>query len=361
MIGWIAPQVKSEIMDPAGPPFDPAVIAETARIHEAAGFDRVLIGYFSDAPDGFLIGAHTANVTGRLGFLLAHRPGFVAPTLAARKLATLDQLTGGRLAVHMISGGNDADQARDGDFVDHAGRYRRTEEYIRLLKKVWTATEPFDFEGEFYRVRRASSEIRCAQTPRIPIYGGGGSVSAVDALAPHIDCFMLWGEPLADTAKFMDGVRQAAGAREAEETPEATDPITFSVSTRPILGRTEGEAWDKAHEYLERIESRMAGRAYRPQNVGSQRLLNAASEQDVYDSCLYMALATATGAPGNSTALVGTPETVAEAMVAYYDLGATSLLIRGYDPLNDAVTYGEELIPRVRALVAERDAETGRE
>ena len=75
-------------------------------------------------------------MTQRLGFLLAHRPGFVAPTLAARKLATLDQLTGGRLAVHMISGGNDADQARDGDFVDHSGRYRRTEEYIEIRKKV---------------------------------------------------------------------------------------------------------------------------------------------------------------------------------------------------------------------------------
>ena len=63
MIGWIAPRVSSEIIPPSGPPFDPEVIAETARIHEHAGFDRVLIGYFSDAPDGFLVGAHAAAVT----------------------------------------------------------------------------------------------------------------------------------------------------------------------------------------------------------------------------------------------------------------------------------------------------------
>ena len=101
----------------------------------------------------------------------------------------------------------------------------------------------------------------------------------------------------------------------------------------------------------------MGGRARKgPQNIASQRLLNAAAEQEVYDSCLYMALATASGAPGNSTALVGTPETVAEAMAAYYDLGAKTLLIRGYDPLPDAIEYGEELIPRVRALIAARDA-----
>ena len=130
MIGWIAPRVSSEIIPPSGPPFDAEVIAETARIHERAGFDRVLIGYFSDAPDGFLVGAHAASVTERLGFLLAHRPGFVAPPVAARKLATLDQLSDDRLAVHIITGGSDADQAKDGDWIDHDARYRRSAEYI---------------------------------------------------------------------------------------------------------------------------------------------------------------------------------------------------------------------------------------
>jgi hypothetical protein len=96
LIGWIAPRTSSELIPPVGPPFNPHVIATTARIHEEAGFDRALSGYFSTAPDGFLIGAHAATVTRRLAFLLAHRPGFMAPTVAARKLATLDQLTGGR-------------------------------------------------------------------------------------------------------------------------------------------------------------------------------------------------------------------------------------------------------------------------
>src|SRR5207245_11385084 len=106
MIGWIAPRVSSEIIPATGPPFSAEVVAETARIHERAGFDRVLIGCFSDAPDGFLVGAHAAHVTDRLGFLLAHPPGFVAPPVAARKLATLDQLSNGRLAVPMIAGGS---------------------------------------------------------------------------------------------------------------------------------------------------------------------------------------------------------------------------------------------------------------
>ena len=346
IIGWIAPRVASEIVAPSGPPFDRDVITHTARVHEDADFDRVLIGYFSNAPDGFLIGAHAAAVTRRLGFLLAHRPGFVAPTVAARKIATLDQLTGGRTAVHMISGGSDSDQARDGDHVPHAGRYRRTEEYVQILKRSWLEPAPFDHSGEFYQIEGAYSEIRCVQQPRIPIYGGGGSDAAVNALAPHCDVFMLWGEPLAQTAEFMAKVRTSAG----------DNPITFSVSTRPILGRTEAEAWDRAHRILEQIQTQVGGRSIKtPENVGSQRLLKSAAEKEVHDTCLYTALAQASGARGNSTALVGTPETVAAAMLAYYDLGATSLLIRGYDPLPDAVEYGAELIPRVRALVAERD------
>src|SRR5215510_12180447 len=163
MIGWIAPRVSSEMLAPVGPPFSPDVIAATASIHERADFDRALIGYFSDAPDGFLIGAHAAIATKRLGLLLAHRPGFVSPTLAARKLATLDQLSNGRLAVHIIAGGSDADQAKDGDFTDHAGRYRRVSEYIELLRRAWTSTAPFDHAGEFYRLAGAYCDIRCKQ------------------------------------------------------------------------------------------------------------------------------------------------------------------------------------------------------
>jgi len=322
--------LRYELIPASGPPFDATVIAETARIHERAGFDRVLIGYFSDAPDGFLVGAHAASVTERLGFLLAHRPGFVAPPVAARKLATLDQLSGGRLAVHIISGGSDADQAKDGDWTDPETRYRRSAEYVSLLRRVWTEPAPFDHEGAFYRTRGTYSEIRCRQLPYIPIYGGGGSDAAIRALAPHVDVFMLWGEPLKDTALFMDRVR-----REAALSGRAP---TFSLSTRPILAATDGAS------------------APQRQNVGSKRLLRAAAEAEVHDTCLWTSLAVATGAQGNSTALVGTPETVAKAMLEYYKLGATSLLIRGYDPRPDAVQYGEELIPRLRELVADYDA-----
>src|SRR5271166_2668042 len=220
---------------------------------------------------------------------------------------------------------------------------------MSLLRRTWTEPAPFDHAGEFYRTRGTYSEIRCRQQPHLQIYGGGGSDAAIRALAPHVDVFMLWGEPLRATALFMDRVRQEA-ALSGRNPP-------FSLSTRPILAATDAQAWDRARAILDRVLINRGGApAPKRQNVGSQRLLLAAAEAEVHDTCLWTPLAVATGASGNSTALVGTPETVAKAMLEYYKLGATTLLIRGYDPRPDAVQYGDELIPRVRELVADHDA-----
>jgi alkanesulfonate monooxygenase len=138
-IGMIGTQAASEIHPPRGPVIDIDYVRRFAQAHEQAGFDRILIGYFSNGADGFVVTSYAAFVTSRLQFMLAHRPGFVAPTLAARKLATLDQFSGGRLAVHIISGGDDNDQARDGDSLPHDERYARTDEYVEILRQVWTA------------------------------------------------------------------------------------------------------------------------------------------------------------------------------------------------------------------------------
>ena len=93
-IGMIGTQVASEIHPPKGPVIDPDYVCRFARAHEDNGFDRILVGYFSNGPDGFIVASYAAWATERLGLMLAHRPGFVAPTLAARKLATLDHFSG---------------------------------------------------------------------------------------------------------------------------------------------------------------------------------------------------------------------------------------------------------------------------
>jgi alkanesulfonate monooxygenase len=345
-IGMIAPQPYSEISPPEGPVVNPEFLLRFAKAHEDSGFDRVLIGYFSSAPDGFIVASWVLQATERLAVLLAHRPGFVAPTVAARKLATLDQFSGGRLALHVISGGSDTDQARDGDFLDKAARYRRTDEYLDLVRRTWTATKPFDFDGEFYTVRGAFSQVRCVRQPHLPIYFGGSSDEAVAVSAKHADVYALWGEPLAEAAAHIKLVKEAAAA-------QGRNP-GISLSTRPILAATDDEAWARAYRILDQAHAVSGGRpAPQPENVGSQRLLAAAAKGDVLDRCLFTPLAAATGARGNSTALVGSVETVAQALLDYYDIGVTTFLIRGYDPLEDAIAYGQ-LVERVRELVAAR-------
>jgi alkanesulfonate monooxygenase len=347
IFGMIGNRLASEICTPRAPVFDHAFIRDAAQAHEQGGFDRILIGYYSNAPDGFLVAAYAATQTERIGLLLAHRPGFVAPTVAARKLATLDQLTAGRLAVHIISGGSDADQRKDGDYLDHDQRYARTDEYLRILNRVWTEAGPVSHHGDFYRFEGAQSDVRPFQQPRIPVYFGGSSDAAIEVGARHADVYMVWGEPLADVRATIERVR-AAATRHGRT-------IRFSVSFRPILGKTEEEAWTRAHIIRRSIVASRRAEPSRPQNVGSQRLLDAAARGDVHDRCLWTAIAEATGARGNTTALVGTPETVARALADYYQLGVTTFLIRGFDPLNNARQYGEELIPLVRQKIAALD------
>src|SRR5277367_4856771 len=122
-IRMISTQPDSKIHPPSGPAIDVDYVRQFAQAHEQSGFDRILIGYFSNGADGFIVAQYAAFVTEKLGLMLAHRPGFVAPTVAARKLATLDHFSGGRLAVHIISGGDDGEQRKDGDYITHDERY----------------------------------------------------------------------------------------------------------------------------------------------------------------------------------------------------------------------------------------------
>lgn len=332
---------------------DKDYVDAAARAQEAGGFDRVLIPFGSNSPESQIVAAHAAAITSRLGFLVAHRPGFTQPTLAARQLATLDQLSGGRVAVHIITGGADEEMARDGDVgTTKAERYARTDEYLTVLRQELSASQPFDHEGRFYRVRQAFSAIK---PDNLPIFFGGTSAEAIDVAGRHADVYATWGETLEATREVVQRVR-ASAARHGRSPG-------FSLSLRPVIAGTEEEAWKKAAEIVEQVrESRIAAglplEGHTPPNDGAQRLLRTASALR-QDKRLWTGVAALTGAAGNSTGLVGTPEQVAEALLDYYEIGVDHFLIRGFDPLGDAIEYGKDLIPATRALVAARDAQAG--
>lgn len=350
-IGFIGSNGASESHANTGPILDVDYVERMAKAHDAGGFDRALVAVGSTLPDSMVLVQHAASVTERLGFMIAHRPGFIAPTYAARALATLDHFTRGRIAVHIITGGADDEMARDGDHLTKSERYARTDEYLEIMRQEWTSTRPFDHAGRYYSVQRAFGAIKPLTS--IPVYFGGASDEAIPVAGKHADIYALWGETQAQVREAIARVRAAAAAHGRS--------LRFSLSLRPVLADTEEAAWRRADEIVaqtialrEKLGLKTSGHA--PPNAGSQRLLEAAAQGTRLDKRLWTGVAAVTGAQGNSTGLVGSPDQVAEAMMDYYDLGVTTFLIRGFDPLDDAVGYGRDLIPRVRALVAEREA-----
>lgn len=385
IIGMVGTRDASEIKGPLvdgpvvdwmdGPVIDPEYLVAISRAHEASGFDRVLVGYGAVAPEGWAVASAVLNSTERLKVLVAQRPGFIQPVVLARMAATLDQLVGtGRIAIHFITGGDEADQRREGDFVPHDVRYRRTREMMSVIRRLWSETEPFDFEGEFFRYEGAFSSVKPESPDTIPFYFAGASGPAIEVGAAEADVYAFWGEPRDQVAARMEVINAAAS--------KVGRTLRYSLSLRPIVADTEAEAWEKAEWIAEVTAARIELAKERAKgnddlskglgserhatyavdrdlggttSVGRKRLIEMSADKDVYDERLWMKVANLTGAAGNSTALVGTPEQVAEAMLRYYDIGISTLLLKGFDPLADAIEFGERLIPLVRAGVESRD------
>ncbi|WP_340536864.1 LLM class flavin-dependent oxidoreductase [Nocardioides sp. GXZ039] len=327
---------------------------------EDGGYDYTLLPYGSSTADSFVVAAAVSQLTERLRPIVALRPNTTPPQVGAQKLATLDQLSEGRAVVHIISGGSDAEQARQGDYLPKDERYARSTEYVELLRRSWHEPEPFSHHGRYYRFDDFGPGF-APYGDTIPISIGGSSDEAFELGGRLGDIFSFWGEPLADIRAQIERVHAIA---DGAGRPRPRIWVTF----RPIVAPTDEQAWAKAHDYVERIgRTHKAGTFHKkyhhgtstPENVGSQRLLGFAAQQDVYDRALWMRTAAVTNAGGASTALVGSPETVAAAILDYVDLGADLISIRGYDTLNDAIDYGRHVLPLVRQELAHREA-TGR-
>lgn len=347
-----------------GLPVDRDFLRQQARVHEDAGFNQVLTYTVSVTPDGAQMAAYAATHTDRLTYLISHRPGFRSPTVAARELATLDQISEGRVAIHAISGAADSEMKRDGDYLAKEERYSRADEYLSILKQALTATEPFDYHGEYYQLEGYMPAVRPFEGQQIPISFGGSSDAAYGVGAKQADVYALFGEPLAETAE------QIASIRAASEASGRAKPPRMGVSLRVIMDTTDELAWERAHRILDARKpasdhattANTGASTVRQSNsqkaASAERILAAANKGELHDRALWTAIFQAAGGTGESPALVGTPETVAESLLAYYELGVTWFLIMGYDPCGDAAAFGRELIPRVRSEIRRRDSQT---
>src|SRR5690606_35573845 len=180
----------------------PSYLREVAVAAEGAGYEFVLIPTGGECWGGFVVGWWTASRTTKLKTLVALRPGLISPVLAARNAATLDQMSGGRTLVNVVTGHYPQVLKACGDplYDKHDERYERTLEFLQVVKGVWEAGDVknggFNFEGKHYEVEGGSCQPAVVQQPHPPIYFGGSSVAGKKTAALTADVYLMWAEPL---------------------------------------------------------------------------------------------------------------------------------------------------------------------
>ena len=335
---------KSETRRPA----TMAYMVEVARAAEQAGFTSALVPVGDGCTDAWVTAALLAPQTEQLKFLVAVRPGFVAPVVAAKMVATFDSMMPGRLLVNVVTGGFPAELAADGDFTPHDARYARTADFITVMRRYWTEKR-FDHEGPFYRVEGCQPMVHCATRPHPELYAGGASDPAEDLFAREVDTYLLWGETMPQMAERIArmtakaaahgrqlrfGVRLHVLARESEEAAIAAADAQIAGVSEATLAR--------AHETLHATDS-----------LGESRQRALANSGSLWpEANLWSGLGLVRRGIGLTVA--GSYEQVARKFLAYTQMGLSYFILSGYPHAEEAANAGRTWLPRFRELAAER-------
>lgn len=317
-------------------------IGQIARSAEQLGFDAALTPTSSWCEDAWVLSAALTQVTERLRYLVAFRPGLVSPTLAAQMAATYQRVSGNRLLLNVVTGGDDVEQRRFGDFLSKEERYERAGEYLAIVRELWKG-EPVDFSGKHYSVEGAHVPNPPEVAPGI--YLGGSSPGALDVAARYADVYLTWGEPPAQVAEKLERVRAAADRAGRE--------LRFGIRLHAISRDTAEEAWAEADKLLEGIDADAIERAQSTlrasQSEGQARMValhNGRTDNLEVSPNLWAGVGLVRGGAG--TALVGSHEQVADRIAEYHELGLDEFVLSGYPHLEEAYRVGEGVIPELR-------------
>ncbi|MET7650157.1 LLM class flavin-dependent oxidoreductase [Streptomyces sp. NPDC005486] len=320
-----------------------AYLSQIARAAEDLGFVGALTPTGAWCEDAWLTTAMVSQHTERLKFLVAFRPGFVSPTLAAQMASTFQRQTGGRLLLNVVTGGESHEQRAYGDFLDKADRYRRTGEFLQVVRELWEG-KTVDLKGEHLRVEDA--KLARVPDPVPEVYFGGSSPIAGEVAAKYVDAYLTWGEPPARVAEKIAWVRGLA-AKEGRT-------LRFGIRLHVITRDTSEEAWAVANRLLagfdpETVRSVQTGLA-RSESEGQQRMLALHSGSrdglEIHPN-LWAGIGLVRGGAG--TALVGSHEEVAGLIKEYAALGIEEFVLSGYPHLEEAYWFGEGVLPRLAA------------
>jgi len=340
--GWFLPSMgDAEII---GPPTREATIEYLTRVTRAAedaGFNFALIPVGTTCQDAWLVAAMCGALTERLKFLVAMRPGFIAPTLAAKMSNTLDQALKGRVLINVVTGGFPVELASDGDFLDHDERYDRTQEFMQVVRKAWIGGKAWDHEGKYYRVEGGNVVPRPFQEPHPPFYFGGASDAAKKVGAEETDVYLLWGETVDMARERIEDMKGRAAA--------VGRTLRFGMRIHVLTRETDEEARSAAEHLVSQIPERFQEMVDKHHSKGEsegekrQRELVAKSDDGWLTPHLWSGIGKAR--LGVGTALVGSGESVARCFQEYIDLGIDTFILSGYPHLEEAQRFGKYVMP----------------
>jgi len=330
-------------------------LADVARTAEKLGFEGVLTPTGTFCEDAWLTTAALIRETRTLKFLVAFRPGVINPVLAAQMAAAYQRISGGRLMLNVVTGGEPAEQRRFGDTAAKAERYARTAEFLSVVRGTW-APGPFDFAGEHFTVEGAT--VREGIDPLPDVYFGGSSGPAGPVAARHADVYLTWGEPLEQVREKIAWMRGLAAAEGRT--------LRFGLRIHTLSRDTSEQAWNHAQWLLDGLDPATIAKAQQAlqasESTGQQRMTALRGGRTAYTSAhelevapnLWSGVGLVRGGAG--TALVGSHEEVADRLEEYHRLGIDEFILSGYPHVEEAWSFAEGVMPVLARRGLLRDA-----
>ncbi|UUS57697.1 MULTISPECIES: FMNH2-dependent alkanesulfonate monooxygenase [unclassified Acinetobacter] len=324
---------------------DHAYMKQIAVAVDNLGYEGVLIPTGRSCEDPWLTAASLIDATKNLKFLVALRPGVTTPALTARMAATFDRLSGGRILLNLVTGGDEQELKGDGVYEDHATRYQTAAEYTTIWREILTRShtgESYTFHGERLSVDDAKLLYPPLQKPYPPLWFGGSSEAAVELATDQVDTYLTWGEPPAAVKEKIAVVREKAKAKGRE--------LNYGIRLHVIVRETNEEAWKAAEELIQYVDDATIAAAQAKfktmDSVGQRRMAelhNGDRSKLEVSPNLWAGVGLVRGGAG--TALVGDPETVAARIQEYADLGISTFIFSGYPHLEESIRFAELVFP----------------
>jgi alkanesulfonate monooxygenase len=316
-----------------------AYLGQIARSAEQLGFEAALTPTGAWCEDAWLTTAMLTEVTERLKFLVAFRPGLISPTLSAQMAATFQRYSKGRLLLNVVTGGEASEQRAFGDFLDKAARYERCGEFLDIVTRLW--------HGETVTAEGAHLRVEGAKLSRLPdpvpdLYFGGSSSHAGPVAARYTDVYLTWGEPpdaVDAKLRWMDGLAAAAGRT-----------LRYGIRLHVVSRDTAAEAWRQSERLIENVAPEAIRKVQeglaRSESEGQRRMreLHGGSTDNLEIAPnLWAGVGLVRGGAG--TALVGSHTEVADRIEEYAKLGISEFILSGYPHLEEAYWFGEGVLP----------------